>query len=245
MRATPISALVTRDARSILRDPLLFFLLVYASLIALVTRLAVPYIPVEGIGLLLAPAVVIIATLLSGVVLGLSLVEERETQTWLLFRVLPAGGRTFVTYLITAAVTVAFVSAAICALVYGRPVVHPGVFFGALAAAAMGSPVFLLFLGAYASNKIEALAMQKIAGSITTVPILIFLLPAGWQWALWWNPWYWIYLGLLRGWATAADLRAAGIPVPVDADVAYSAIPIAMCLACCTLLARRYERLVQ
>ncbi|MDG2308588.1 MAG: hypothetical protein P8R42_28750 [Candidatus Binatia bacterium] len=130
-------------------------------------------------------------------------------------------------------------------VVYGRPLVHPGAFFGALAAASMGSPVFVLFFGAYASNKIEALAMQKVAGSITTAPILIFLLPTGSQWALWWNPWYWIYLGLLRGWASAAKLRAAGVPVPVDAELAYSAIPIAMCLGCGAPLARRYERLVQ
>ena len=119
MSRGPITALVPRDARSLVRDPLLFFLLAYASVLALVARFGAPYIPIGGIELYLAPAVVIIATMLGGVVLGMSLVEERETETWLLFRVLPAGGVTFSTYLVTATALIALVSAALSAALGG------------------------------------------------------------------------------------------------------------------------------
>ncbi len=245
MIGNPIGALLTRDARNVARDPLLLFLLTYGALIAVVARFAGPYIPVDLIGLYLAPAVIIVAAQLGGAILGFSLVEEREQQTWLLFRVVPSGATTFAVYVIAATALIALTTSALCAIVYGRPVVNPGVFAGSLFAAAMGAPLFLLFLGAFASNKIEAMAMYKTGGSVTAVPILIFLMPSAWHWTLWWSPWYWVYLGLLRGYATVDELQAAGIALPLDPSWPYWLIPITMCTGASLLLARRYRTLVQ
>lgn len=245
MRSSPLTALVTRDVRTIVRDPFLFFFLFYGALLALVARGIGPYIPVVHIELYLAPAVVILSSMLAGVVLGLALVDEREQQTWLLFRVLPAGTTIFSMYLITSTVLVSLVGGALSALVYGRAIHDPAAFIGGWIAAACGAPFFLLLLGAYASNKVEALALQKIAGSITMPPVLIFFLPEGWQWVLWWNPWYWIYLGLLRGYASVETLATFGVPLPGVPGWAYGVIPITLCAAVCARLTRRYRRLVQ
>ncbi len=246
MIGQPTRALLVRDIRAVVRDPFLLFLIAYGALLALIARLAGPYIPITDIELYLAPAVVILAALLGGAVLGFSLVEEREQQTWLLFRVLPAGGTTFALYLITTTLLVALVCAALAAAVYGRPVANAGIFAVSLLAAAAGAPVYLLFLGSFASNKIEAMAMAmyKIGGSASAIPFLIFLIPANAQWALWWNPWYWTYLGLLQGYASPVDLRAAGIPILVDAAWPYSVVPILLCAAASAVFARRYRRLV-
>lgn len=245
MSGSPISALVTRDVRTIVRDPFLFFFLFYGSLLALIARGVGPYIPIVNIQLFLAPAAVIVSSMLAGIVLGLALVDEREQQTWLLFRVLPSGTTTFSTYLIASTLLVSLVGGGLSALVYGLPVVDVAAFSGGVLAAASGAPVFLLLLGAFASNKVEALALQKIAGSITMPPILIFLIPDAWQWVLWWNPWYWIYLGLLRGYASPAALEAADVPLPLDTGWPYWFVPVAMCSVLCALLARRYRTLVQ
>lgn len=245
MSGSPINALVTRDVRTIVRDPFLFFFLFYGALIALIARGVWPFIPIENIQLFLAPATVIVSSMLAGIVLGLALVDEREQQTWLLFRVLPSGTTTFSTYLITSTLLVSFIGGALSAFVYGVPVVDLRAFVGGVFAAASGAPVFLLLLGAFASNKVEALALQKIAGSVTMPPILIFFVPEAWQWALWWNPWYWIYLGLLRGFASPTTLQAAHVPLPLDAAWPYWVIPVTLCAAVCALLARRYRTLVQ
>lgn len=245
MTGGPITALVTRDFRTIVRDPFLFFFLFYGAIIALVARFVGPYIPVVGIQLYLAPAVVMLSSMLAGIVLGLALVDEREQQTWLVFRVLPSGTMTFSTYLIASTVLVSTVGGLLAAAMYGHAVVDPAAFVGGVLAAASGAPVFVLLLGAFASNKVEALALQKIAGSITMPPILIFFLPAAWQWVLWWSPWYWIYVGLLYGFASPEALVRAGIQLPPVGPLACAVIPILLCSVVCALLARRYRRLVQ
>jgi predicted permease len=97
-----LTALLAKDLRGILRDRLLFFLLAYSVVLAAIARVVVPLIPVEGLGLYLAPAVVIIGTLLVGSVLGLLLVDEREAKTWLLLRVLPVSDASLGLYLLGA-----------------------------------------------------------------------------------------------------------------------------------------------
>jgi hypothetical protein len=117
------------------------------------------------------------------------------------------------------------------------------VFAAALVACALSAPLMMLLLGATASNKIEGLAISKFSGTVTALPILAFVVPAPWHVLLWWDPWYWIYLALLRGHADDAALAAAPLVLPPVPDLALAAIPAALCIAACAGLARRFRRL--
>jgi predicted permease len=236
-----LTALLAKDLRGILRDRLLFFLLAYSVVLAAIARAVVPLIPVEGLGLYLAPGVVIVGTLLVGSVLGLLLVDEREARTWLLLRVLPVSDASLGLYLFGLAWGLGLAAAVLCVAVYGHPVLRPGLFAAALAVAALGAPFLTLLLATLASNKIEAMALGKLLNFPVAMPLLAFVVPAPWQPALWWSPWYWIYLALIRSQATAATVEAAPIADPGVPDAVVIAIPTALLLAASLALARRFR----
>ena len=103
----------------------------------------------------------------------------------------------------------------------------------------------MLFLGAFASNKIEGLAIGKIGSSASATPLLFFLLPPAWFVLLAWSPWSWLYLGLLKAHATDAQLTELAFRVPPVPDWSTWLVPVILCAALSGLFARRYLRLAQ
>lgn len=240
--STKLAALLAKDLRGILRDRLLVFLVGYGLLIAAVLRFAIPYVPIENLGLLVAPAAPFIGTLLVGSVLGFALVDERESGTWLLLRVLPLQEISLGAYLLGVTTGAALVSGAACAAIYGHPVERPGLHGAALLATALGAPAMAFFLGSMASNKIEAMALGKLANLPVSAPLLAFVLPAPWHVALWWSPFYWLYLALLRSSAPDSMLETLPLAWPDLPDAALVGIPALLLLVGALILARRFRR---
>jgi fluoroquinolone transport system permease protein len=239
-----VAALLSKDVRGIARDPFLFFLLLYGAVLALAMRLAEPWLPGDA-PLYLAPAAPFIGSLLAGTVLGFALIEERESGTLQLMRVVPKGARVQAIYLIGATLLLSLVSALLCTALYGRPIVRPELYAPLILVVALGGPTLMLFYGALASNKIEGLAMGKMTNVVIAVPILLFLVPASWHWTLYWSPWTWLYLGLLRAHATDAELAALGMRFPSVPEGVYWLIPLVVCSAVCAAFGRRLRRVVQ
>jgi len=110
---------------------------------------------------------------------------------------------------------------------------------------ALGTPLLMLFLGAFASNKIEGLAIGKIGSSASAAPLLFFLLPPAWFAALAWSPWSWLYIGLLKAHATDDQMAELVLHWPPVPDWSTWAVPVILCAALSALFARRYLRLAQ
>lgn len=204
-----IIALAQKDLRIIYRDRFMAFIAGYSLLLALFCRFLVPYIDFENLGLYLAPAVVLMAPILLGTLLGFALIEEREQGTWFLLRVLPIGSKLLFAYFAGVASLLSFLVSFASVLLYGYPVLdwHAMVFM--LAVSALAAPLVMLLLGATAANKIEGLAISKILSGSALVAILVFVVPAPWQLLGAWCPWYWLYLGLLAAYSGgAAELSA-------------------------------------
>jgi hypothetical protein len=236
-----LSALLSKDLRAILRDRLLVFLIAYVTLLAVVARLVIPLVPIDGLGLYLAAAIAMSGVLMVGAVLGFLIVEEREARTWLLLRVLPVSDAALGGYLFLLSAGVGLAAGTACVAIYGHPVLHPGLLAAGLAVAALGAPLYTLLLGTLASNKIEAMALGKLVNLPVAVPILAFVVPAPWHVLLWWSPWYWIYLALLRSQATATTLEAAPLANPAVPDALALAIPAVLLAAGTVALARRFR----
>lgn len=239
--STKLGALLAKDAQGIVRDRLMLFLVGYGMFIAAVLRFVVPLAPIEGLDAFVAPAVPMIGSLLVGSVLGFALVEEREARTWLLLRVLPISERSLSVYLYALATLGGLVAGAACAAVYGQPVERPGLFVAALASASLGAPLIAFFIGSMASNKIEAMAMGKLANIPVAAAVLAFVIPAPWHVLLWWSPFYWIYLVLLRSMASDALLADAPLVIPVLPDPAFVLIPAALLVLTTLPLIRRFR----
>jgi fluoroquinolone transport system permease protein len=240
-----VATLFEKDARAIARDRFLLFMLFYGVLIALMLRLAIPWIEVRHLSLYIAPVAPMMGSLLAGHVLGFALIEERETRTWLLLRVVPLPQRVLALYLVGGTALLALVSGALCAAVYGEPVLRPALYFPLLCANALTAPVFMLFLGSFASNKIEGLAIGKIASGITAAPLALFFLTPPWQWLVAWSPWSWLYVGMLRAHTTDAQAAQLLIHWPPVPDWSTWAVPALLSIGLSALFARRYLRLAQ
>jgi len=239
-----VAALLAKDVRGITRDRFLLFLLLYAALFPLLLRVVLPHLAIPHLQLYLAPAPPIFGALLAGTVLGFSLIEERESGTLQLMRVLPQGEATQAFYLVGATTAISGLTAGVCSLLYGMPVQRPLLHGALLVATAAGGPLLMLCLGVFAENKIEGLALSKIASLPSAVPILLFVVPGAWQGLLAWSPWYWIYLGMLRAYAGDAELAETGLAFPALPEAAFWLVPLVLCAGCGALLARRLQRLV-
>jgi len=238
-----LTALLRKDARGVYRDRFLLWLCVYPLVLAALLRAVAPWIPIDGMRLYLAPAALMLAPNLLGIVLGFALIEEREQKTWLLLRVLPLRERTLFGYLATTATLLSLLLSLACAWIYGLPVADLAGFLGVAAANALTAPLLMLMLGAAAANKIEGLALGKIISTSSAVPLLCFVLAPPWQVALVWSPFYWIYLGLLRAYAGEAQLAALPLPHwPAWPGWSYALVPAALCVAGVVVFARIYRR---
>ena len=239
--STRLAALLAKDSKGVVRDRLMLFLVTYGVVIALVLRFVIPLVPVENLALFLGPAVPMIGSLLVGAVLGFALVDERESGTWQLLRVLPVSESALALYFFSLAAAGGLISGAACAFVYGQSVENPWLFAATLVVNAMGAPVLAVFTASMASNKIEAIAMGKLANIPVALPALAFVLPAPWHLALMWSPFYWIYLGFLRSTAPEQTLRSAPLVIPDLPDAALVAIPTLLVALICIPLARRFR----
>jgi hypothetical protein len=204
----------------------------------------VPRLPAEGLYLYLAPAAPLIGVMLAGSVFGLLIVEERESQTWLLLRVLPVSEGSLQGYLFALTTAIALVAAAACSVAYGHPVERPVTLGLGILVTSLGSPLMTFFLGYLASNKIEAMALGKMVNLPASAALLAFVVPAPWHVLLWWSPFYWIYLVLLRGFASEAALAEAPLVDPSLPDTAALAVAAALLLAGCAFFARRFRVVV-
>ena len=93
----------------------------------------------------------------------------------------------------------------------------------------------------HAAANLPPMTIRLHASILLLVPALIFVVPTSWQPLLWWCPWYWIYLGLVRSFAGDTALPAAG-HWPGHPLWLVALVPVALCAAAVVGLARRYAR---
>ncbi len=209
-----IAALLWKDARGIGRDRFLLYLCLYAPLLAIASRIAVPWIPIENLSLYLAPWLVTMGGSLAAIVFGFGLIEERERQTLLLLRVLPLSRAAHFSYLAITTALLSCVLGLVAAAIFGQGIAHLTGFLVMLAVGSLLAPLGMLMLGVAAANKIEGMAVAKLVSSMSLVPALVFVVPAPWQILLAWSPHYWVYLGLLRAYAGEAQLASLAVHWP-------------------------------
>lgn len=238
------AALFRRDVRGIYRDGFLVAMTAYSLVIAAAARVIVRWIPVAHVELYVAPFIILSATALIGIVFGFGLIEERETRTSLLMRVLPVSPGTLTTYWTVVVGGFGLAISLASALVFGLRPANMAAFLVLSAVAALGVPVVMLLLGTLATNKIEGLAVSKIISGSSLLLAIVFVLPSTWHGSLYWYPWYWIYVGLLGAYAgpdVAGVLVVDQAPVPL---LAHAVVPLGVSALGIAWLVRRYRRIV-
>jgi fluoroquinolone transport system permease protein len=225
MRIRVVRTLGAIDRINIGRDPLLRGLIVMPLVIALVVRWAMPpllsrlevllgtallphFEPVVGYALLT------LVPILAGALIGFLLLDQRDDGTLTALRVTPLplagylGYRLAVPMLLSVVLTLAIFPAA------RMTGLGPAALLVLSAGAAPFAPVFALFVGSFAANKVQGFALMKASNLVLIVPLVAYFMPSRWELALGVVPTYWpakAYWLLLSGDAAAWLYLAVGI----------------------------------
>ena len=196
-----IRALGPIDVKSVRRDSMLRWLVGLPIALALLTRWGVPIVTswlAERYAFDLRPyyplvmsLLLLMVPMLVGCVVGFLLLDQRDDRTLTALQVTPLtiGGyllcRTAVPMVLSVAMMM--VSIALAGLVTMR--VIPAL-LAALQAAPL-APLYALFVGAFAANKVQGFALMKATGVLAWAPLLAYFVTSGWQVAFGIDPLYW------------------------------------------------------
>jgi fluoroquinolone transport system permease protein len=200
---TAFSRLGRHDARLIRRDSFLIMMIVYLLIMAAITRFAVPWLTdtlLAEFEFDLTPYYPLIASflaltlgsLMSGIVFGFLLLDERDDRTLTAMRVTPLPMTTFLIYRIVIASLLAFLLAVASLWIMDIIALNALQLVLIAAVAGLYAPIMMLFFGTFAGNKVEGFAMMKIASTIGLIPVGAYFLPEPWQFLAGFFPPYWV-----------------------------------------------------
>ena len=147
--------------------------------------LTVYYDLIMSFGLLAVPAMV-------GVMVGFIILDERDEGLLSYYSVTPLSKSGYIAYRLVAPFIICFVLSFIVLVIAGVAEFRffsmvPIVFMISLEA-----PLMALFLGSFASNKVEGLALAKGIGTMMLAPVAGYFIKSNWQILLGVFPPYWI-----------------------------------------------------
>ena len=196
-----IRALGLMDVKSIMRDSMLRWLIVMPVVLALLFRWGVPVLRdvlaeryafdlVTYYPLLTSFLVLMVPTLL-GSVIGFLLLDQRDDRTLTALQVTPLTVEGYLLYRI--AVPMAVSVGLMMAMIAITDLVTMGAVPALIASiqAAPVAPLYALFVGAFAANKVQGFALLKAAGVLSWPPILAYFVRSHWQEAFGIDPLYW------------------------------------------------------
>ncbi len=199
--AAVVRALGPIDVRSVARDSMLRWLVGAPLAYALAFRWGVPVLGAwldERYGFdltpyhpLLASFLVLITPALVGAVVGFLLLDQRDNRTLTALQVTPLTIEGYLAYRIAVPMVVSVPVMMACIAL--SDLVTMGV-VPALAAAVQAAPIaplFALFAGAFAANKVQGFALLKGAGVLTWPPVIAWFVASPWQAAFGLDPLYW------------------------------------------------------
>lgn len=197
-----IAQLLRSDVRQISRDPMLLFALLAPVILILSLRLGIPVasdVVFERLGIELAlyyreimSFCLLLIPLILGMLSGFVILDERDENLISYYAITPLSKRGYFLYRLSVPVvlsvffsllliyTVQLVSVPWAKLLLLMPMI------------ALEAPIIALFMSAFAANKVEGLALSKLAGLVVLAPLIIFWVPLPWQWLGGIIPTFWI-----------------------------------------------------
>ena len=226
MRAAQVvRALGPIDARSVGRDSLLRWMVALPIVVALAARLVLPlvlarlgeaikidlltYYPVVASGALL-----LLAPIMSGAVIGFLLLDQRDDGTLTALQVTPMPMPAYLAYRLVGPALVSLLLTPLAFTIAGLGGAGLARLLAATALAAPLAPITALALASFAENKVQGFALMKGASLLLTAPLAAYFVPSAWQLAFGLLPTYWpvkLYWASQAGDPNWAFYLAAGL----------------------------------
>jgi fluoroquinolone transport system permease protein len=196
-----LQALGPIDAKSVSRDPLLRWMVFYPLLLAGLIRWGVPWLTVRLLMQfqfdltpyysLLMSFVLLMTPMLTGMVIGFLLLDQRDDQTLTALQVTPLTLNGYLVYRISLPIILSLMITLIIFPLAGLVEIGFGPLFLAALSAAPLAPFYALSLAAFAANKVQGFALTKTLGVLLVPPLLAYFVPPPWQWVFGLVPLYW------------------------------------------------------
>lgn len=198
-----LQALGPIDLRGIRRDSMLSYILVMPVILALIIRLALPWIRSQLLAtigfdiepfyfLLMSYFCVMLSSALVGLALGFLVLDERDNQTLLALQVSPLSMRDYIAYRVSVPLAASILLTLVAYPIAGLG--HLSLYQQMLVAvsAALLAPLWMLFLASFAANKVQGFALVKAAGFILLMlPMFSYFVSSNWHWAFGVLPSFW------------------------------------------------------
>jgi len=201
MKVGALRALGTVDARSIARDSLLRWMVVLAPAIGLFFRFGVPRIDgtlERELGFDLTPYfpllmsfLPLIAAGMAGTVAGFLLLDQRDDQTLTAILVTPLRLGGYLRYRLTGVILLSAALGAIMVPLAGLSDTTLLQLVVSAVVAAPLAPIYALFLGTFAANKVQGFALAKAIGVVFVPCVAAYFVAGPWQSAFGILPHYW------------------------------------------------------
>lgn len=196
-----LRALAPIDAKSVARDPLLRWMILYPLLVAVLVRWGIPVLnarllvayqfDLSQYYLLIMSFVVLMTPALTGMVIGFLLLDEKDARTLAALQVTPLTLRGYLVYRITVPILLSFLVSLMAVSVAGLTPVRPLALILSSAGAAFLTPFYALFLAGFASNKVQGFALTKGLGVLILPPLAAYFVDPPLQWIFGIVPLYW------------------------------------------------------
>ncbi|WP_422658830.1 hypothetical protein ACK8P5_24775 [Paenibacillus sp. EC2-1] len=197
-----ITQLLRSDVRQISRDPMLLSALLAPVLLILFLRLGIPMasnVVYERLGIELTlyyreimSFFLLLTPLILGMLSGFVILDERDENLISYYAVTPLSRRGYFLYRLSVPIVISTCFSLL--LIYTVQLVYiPWTkLLLLMPMIAMEAPIVALFMSAFAANKVEGLALSKLAGLVVLAPLIIFWVPSPWQWLGGIIPTFWI-----------------------------------------------------
>jgi len=194
-----IRSLGAADVKNVIRDPFLKWMIPAPFLMAIafrflipeITTMAAPWIALEAYYPLLLSTIVVFIPLMYGIVVGFMLLDERDENTLTALKVTPMSPRKYLLYRVTTPVIVSIVTTMLAYPLVGLVDIGVASLAVVSALASMSAPFIALIFAAFARNKVEGFAIQKMLGGVFMIPLVAYFIPSNWQLLFGVFPTYW------------------------------------------------------
>lgn len=189
------------DVRTIVRDPLLRWIMLLPLVVALLMRWLLPLLferlaAVLGVDLLpwyslvAATSVLLIAPTMLGMIVGFLLLDQRDDRTLQAIQVTPLPLEVYLAYWLVAPALASFAMTILALPLAGVNVKLSAAVPAALAAALL-APIIALALASIAENKVQGFALTKALSLFMAAPLVAVFVPMPWRFVFALFPTYW------------------------------------------------------
>lgn len=196
MKALRMGSLLAADARNIVRDPLLLMCAALPVVIAGLLRAAWPLaqrwspIEIDSTAPLLGTFAALATPMLFGWIAGFLILDERDQHILEYVSVTPLGRRGLLRARLGVPVLASVLVAPMAGLIAPNTWSTPGL-IAVSVIASIECPVLAIALASTARNKVEGLAIAKLASlPFVAVPAAFYL--GDWAWLFAWLPPFWV-----------------------------------------------------